>query len=39
MGAANEVKVVFVEEFRGDLGSECEGHTAIVLAPTHRVLK
>ena len=39
MRAADKVKVVFVKEFRGDLGSEREGHTTVVLSPSHRVLE
>ena len=39
MRAADEVKVVFVKEFRGDLGSEREGHTTVVLSPSHCVLQ
>ena len=38
MSATNQVQVVLVQELRDDLGAERERHTAVVLAPAHRVL-
>ena len=38
MGSANQIHVVFVEEFGDYFGSECEADSSIVFAPSHRVL-
>ena len=39
MRAADEVEVVLVEELGRHLRAEGERHAAVVLAPTHCVLK
>ena len=39
MCPTDEVEVVLVKELGDDLGPEGETHTAVVLSPTHRVLK
>ena len=39
MRPADEVEVVSVEELGDDVRAEGEGDAAVVLAPTHRVLK
>lgn len=38
MGAAYQIHIVFLEEARDDVGTECERDTTIVLAPTRNVL-
>ena len=38
VSATDQVEIVFVEELCDDFSTECEGHSAIVLAPTHRLL-
>lgn len=38
MRPADEVKVVFVEEFADDLGAEGEADSSVVLSPAHGVL-
>lgn len=38
MGTAYQIHVVFLEETRDDVGTECKRHTTIVLAPTRDVL-
>lgn len=38
MGSANQIHVVFVEEFGDYFGSECKADSSIVLAPSHCVL-
>ena len=38
MGTAYKIHIVFLEEARDDIGTECERDTTIVLAPTRNVL-
>ena len=33
MSAADKIHVMLLEEARHDIGSKCEGHSAIVFAP------
>lgn len=38
VGSADQIHVVFVEEFGDDFGAEGEADSSVVLAPAHRVL-
>lgn len=38
MGTAYQIHVVFLEETRDDVGTECKRHATIIFAPTRDVL-
>lgn len=38
MSSADQIQIMSVEELADDVGAECEGHAAVVLAPALHVL-
>lgn len=39
MCSANQIKVMFMQEFGDNLSTKCERHSSIIFTPTHCILK